>query len=107
MRILLDENVPRKLKYRLSPAHEVFTVQEKGWSGVKNGVLLSKAELEFEVFLTLDRNLEFQQDLEGKRLCVIVLKTKSSAYRHLQPLLPDILQALNSLDSGSVVYVSG
>jgi Domain of unknown function (DUF5615) len=57
MRILLDENVPRKLKYRLMPDHEVFTVQEKGWSGVQNGHLLTRAELEFDVFLTLDRNL--------------------------------------------------
>jgi predicted nuclease of predicted toxin-antitoxin system len=80
VRILLDENVPRKLKHRFAPDHEATTVQECGWSGIHNGALLAKAELEFEVFLTLDRNMEFQQDISGKRLSVIVLKSRSSAY---------------------------
>ncbi len=107
MHILLDENVPRKLKYRLTPNHEVSTVQEKGWSGVQNGDLLSRAELEFDVFLTLDRNLEYQQDLKGKRLSVLVIKTRSSAFRYLKSLVPDILAALEEADPGSVMHVSG
>jgi len=107
MHILLDENIPRKLKHRLTSNHEVFTVQEKGWSGVQNGDLLSRAELEFDVFLTLDRNLEYQQDLKGKRLSVLVLKARSSTYRYLQSLVPDILKALEKVDPGTVIHVSG
>ena len=107
MRILLDENVPRKLKYRLEPNHEVRTVQDQGWSGVQNGALLSKAELDFDAFVTLDRNLEFQQDLSGSRLSVLVLKARSSAYRHILPLLPIILEALDSIEPDSVIHVSG
>jgi len=107
MHILLDENIPRKLKYRLTFNHEVFTVQEKGWSGVQNGDLLSRAELEFDVFLTLDRNLEYQQELKGKRLSVLVLKARSSTYRCLLPLVPDILKALEKVDPGTIIHVSG
>ncbi len=107
MRILLDENVPRRLKYRLEPEHEVFTVQDRGWSGIQNGALLSKAEDDFDVLLTLDRNLEYQQDLTGNQLSVVVLKAKSSTYRQIQPLISDIFKTLDSIEPGSVIHVSG
>ncbi len=67
MRILLDECVHPRLRDAF-PAHEVATVNEKGWTGKTNGELLALAEVEFEVFLTLDRNLEFQQNIGKLRL---------------------------------------
>lgn len=73
MRVLLDENVPRKLKYRLAPEHEVITVPEQGWSGLLNGELLRAADAEFEAFITLDRGLEYQQVLRGLSMRVIIV----------------------------------
>ena len=66
MRVLLDECVPRKLKAELAD-HEVITVTENGWSGFKNGALLAIAALEFDIFLTVDQNLTFQQNLKSSR----------------------------------------
>jgi len=72
MRILIDECLPRKLKRELSE-YTAFTVQEKGWAGMKNGELLSRAENEFEVWLTADQNIESQQNLERFDIAVVVL----------------------------------
>jgi len=77
MRLLLDESLPRGLKDLLSP-HLVATVQEKGWAGTSNGELLRKAESEFDVFLTADQNLEYQQNLTGYGLAVVVLASRST-----------------------------
>jgi hypothetical protein len=70
MKVLLDECVPRKLRRELQE-HEVHTVTERGWSGIKNGKLLTLAEVEFDVFLTVDQNLKYQQNLEAFNIGVI------------------------------------
>ncbi len=78
MQILIDECLPKKLKKELVD-YSVFTVQEKGWSGMKNGELLRRAENEFDVWLTADRNIETQQNLNQFNIAVIILlhhKTK-------------------------------
>lgn len=67
MRVLLDENVPRKLKHRLTPDHEVVTVPEQGWAGLLNGALLRAADAEFDAFVTLDRGIVHQQTSPGSR----------------------------------------
>lgn len=72
MNILLDENLPHALK-RLLTDHEVQTVQEMGWAGLKNGLLLTRAESRFDLLLTADKNLRYQQNLQGRRLAIIVL----------------------------------
>ncbi|MDT7604293.1 MAG: hypothetical protein QOF61_2290, partial [Acidobacteriota bacterium] len=77
MRVLLDECVPRKLRREL-PEHEVLTVTERGWSGVKNGKLLALAESEFDVFLTVDQNLKFQQNLQAFSISIILLIAKNN-----------------------------
>ena len=64
MKVLLDECVPRKLKREIAN-DEVVTVTEQGWSGVENGELLKLAATEFDIFLTVDQNLSFQQDLKN------------------------------------------
>ena len=72
MRVLLDECVPRTLREQL-PGHEVKTVAQSGWTGVKNGELLRLAAERFDVLLTVDRNLEYQQNFLGAAVAVIVV----------------------------------
>ncbi len=106
MRILLDECLPRKLKAHLQP-HEARTVPEMGWAGLKNGRLLSLAEAEFDVFLTVDRNLPYQQNLSSYKISIVVIATGSNRLKSLVPVVPAILDALKSeeLQTGVVVSV--
>ena len=103
--MLLDEQLPRQLGPYLA-GHEVRTVQQESWAGLKNGELLDRAEAAgFRAFLTGDQSLEFQQNLARRRLGVIVLKGGSNAIEDLVPLVPGILAALDSLREGSVSKV--
>ena len=104
MRVLLDECVPRKLKREL-PGHDVRTVTEMGWSGIKNGPLLRRASQEFEVFLTVDQGVEYQQNLVGLDLAVIVMVAKTNDIDDLQPLMPRVREALGEITPGRVVKV--
>jgi predicted nuclease of predicted toxin-antitoxin system len=76
VRILLDECLDWRLGREL-PGHEVKTVQDMGWAGIKNGRLLALAESDFQVFVTGDRNLSFQQNLPRFAIAVVVLKGES------------------------------
>jgi predicted nuclease of predicted toxin-antitoxin system len=76
MKLLIDECLPRALK-RLLGDHECRTVQEMGWSGKKNGVLLSLAEREFDVLVTVDQGMEYEQDLASRKMAVLVLAARS------------------------------
>jgi hypothetical protein len=76
MRVLLDECLPRRLKAEFA-GHQVQTVQEAGWVGMENGVLLQLAPGQFDVFLTVDRNLTFQQNVKGLKIGVIVMVARS------------------------------
>lgn len=91
MRILLDEDIPRRLAAMLI-GHEVSTVQRSGWTGIKNGKLLGLAAAEFDVYLTMDGNLEFQQNLATLPIAVLVVEAVSNQMDHLVPLLPGILR---------------
>lgn len=101
MKLLLDESLPRGLKTLLSP-HSVATVQEKGWAGKSNGELLRLAEEEFDVFLTADQNLEYQQNLAGYTLAIAVLVSRTTRLADLEPLVPKLLEVLPELRSGEV-----
>lgn len=72
MTVLLDESVPRLVQERL-PQLAIRTVQELGWNGLKNGELLKRAELQFDVFITADKKLRYQQNLSNTKLAIIVL----------------------------------
>src|SRR5712664_4359825 len=80
MKLLIDECLPRTLK-RLLGDHECRTVQEMGWSGKKNGVLLSLAELEFDVLVTVDQGIEYEQNLANRKMAVLVLTAIESDRR--------------------------
>ena len=92
MRVLLDECVPRGLRAEL-PGHEVKTVAEAGWAGAKNGTLLQLAATQFDVLLTVDRNLEYQQSFLGLTIAVIVVDVRSNDIAILRPLMPAVLKA--------------
>lgn len=96
MRILLDEDLPRRVGALLA-CHSVSTVQGTGWAGVKNGELLALAATKFDLFLTMDRSLEFQQNLATLPIAVLVVEALSNRIEHLTPLVPSILQKLNDL----------
>lgn len=104
MRVLLDECVPRKLKREL-PEYDVLTVTEQGWSGVKNGKLLVLAEAEFDVFLTIDKNLKFQQNLKAVNIGIILLVAKNNRLKTLLPLMPEIRKALDEIKAGDFILV--
>lgn len=88
MRVLLDEQLPRQL-VPYFVGHDTRTVQEEGWAGLKNGDLLKQAEVAgFEIFVTSDQNLEFQQNLKRSRLFVVILSALSNAIEDLLPLRP-------------------
>jgi predicted nuclease of predicted toxin-antitoxin system len=74
VKVLVDECVPLKL-VRLLTGHTFATAQQKGWGGFKNGRLLALAEPEFDLFLTSDRNLQYQQNLKGRKIAVLLLST--------------------------------
>ena len=104
-RILLDECVDWRLSRHLRP-HSVTTVAKAGWSGVKNGRLLRQAEGEFDILVTVDRNLSFQQRLIDFDLAVIVLKAPSQRLEDLLPLVPRVLEAIPTITPGAVVLIS-
>jgi len=104
MRVLLDECVPRKLRQELAE-HEVRTVTEKGRSGVKNGKLLALAESEFDVFLTVDQNLKYQQNLQTFRIRVILLIAQNNRLKALLPLMPKVRETLANMKEGEFVHV--
>ena len=106
MKVLLDECVPRKLR-RAIANHEVRTVTESGWSGLKNGDLLALAEVEFDVFLTVDQNLIFQQNLERFNIGVILMVARNNRFKTLLPLMPEVNAAIEKIKPGELARVGG
>ena len=96
MGILLDEDLPRRLG-ALLVGHEVTTVPRCGWSGIENGKLLALAATKFDVFLTMVKNLEYQQNVGTLPVAVLVLEAVSNRIERLAPLVPSALKELNHL----------
>ncbi len=94
MKVLLDENLPKKLKFDLSE-FEVYTVREKGWNGKENGELLKLLSSEdFKVLLTFDQNIMYQQNITKFKVTVFVLKAIDNTYITLKELVPKIRKEL-------------
>ena len=104
MRLLLDESVPSRLRHSL-PGHDVRSVTELGWSGTKNGQLLAMAAVEFDVFVTVDKNLSHQQNLTTLPVAVVLLDAHSVELDALLPLIPALARALLDLRPRSFVRV--
>ena len=104
MKILLDECIDRRFAAEF-PEHEVKTVPQIGWAGVKNGSLMKLAEAAFDVFITVDRNLSFQQNLPSYDIAVIVLRSPSNRYQDLAPFGSKVLETLESIKPGSATVI--
>jgi predicted nuclease of predicted toxin-antitoxin system len=105
MRILLDECLPNRLKRHLPAEFVVSTVQECGWNGLRNGELLRLAESEFDFFVTVDRNIQYQQKLAGFNLSVILIRAASNRLVDLVPIVPDLVKALQTPAPGTMNQV--
>lgn len=107
MKLLLDECVPRTLKPSLSvEGHVCSTVPEAGFAGKSNGELLSLAEQNFDVFITLDTGLQFQQNLTARKIAILVIRCKSNRLADILPQIPACLAALRSIKPGTVVQAA-
>jgi len=104
MKLLLDECIDRRFAREL-PGRFVRTVPQMGWATIKNGRLLRLAEKEFDVFVTVDRNLSFQQNLPQFAIAVAVLRAKSNRLEDLQPLAAALLAALPRAKPGKVLSI--
>ena len=102
--MLLDECVPRRLRREL-PGHDVHTIIEMGWSGIKNGPLLRRAAQEFDVFLTVDQGVEYQQNPLGLDLAIVVMVAATNDIDDLRPLMPRVRETLSSASPGTIVKI--
>lgn len=96
MRLLLDECVPRRLKKDFAE-HEVLTIEAAGFKGLRNGKLLREARERFEVLITVDKNIEHQQNKSSLPVAVLILSANSNRYESLSPLISKALSALEQI----------
>lgn len=104
MRILIDECIDWRLSRHIL-GHEVKTAGKMGWATIKNGELLALAAQQFDVFVTVDRNLSFQQNLVAFPIAVIVLRARTNRLADLRPLIPALLEALDSPKAGVAQFI--
>jgi len=104
VKVLLDECVDWRLS-RYIAGHEVKTARDMGWGTIKNGELLALAAKEFAVFVTVDRNLSFQQNLPEFDIAVVVLRARSNRLADLQALVPALLAAIPAAKRGAATFV--
>ena len=104
MKVLLDECVDWRLSRDIH-GHDVKTARQMGWTALKNGELLTLASADFDVFVTVDRNLYFQQDLVSFSIGVIILRARSNRLTSLRPLVPKLLAAIRVVEPGTAIFV--
>jgi predicted nuclease of predicted toxin-antitoxin system len=106
MRLLIDECLPKKLKPMLAAAgHECETVREAGLGSLTNGELLARAEFRWDVLVTIDQNMRYQQNFVKREISILVLCAHSNDLTDIAPLVPAALAALKSLQPGEIVEV--
>lgn len=104
MRVLLDENLDWRLM-RGMPEHEVDSVPKIGWGGISNGHLLERAAEEYDVFITIDRGIPYQQKIEKYDLVMIGLRAKTNRLGDTLPLIPLVLNLLPTTERGNFYAV--
>ncbi len=105
MKLLLDENLPHKLRQHL-PGHDVFTSAYMNWGGIKNGELLARAAAEgFDALLTIDAGIEFEQNLATLPCSVVIISAESNAFEHIEPHIPKLLDVLKTLRPRTLMKV--
>jgi predicted nuclease of predicted toxin-antitoxin system len=106
MRILVDECLPAPIKASLTPfGHDCKTVREIGFGSRKNGELLALADGKWDVLITSDRNIKYQQNMTGRKISIVILCAKSNRLKDLLPLIPACAEALLSIQGGLVVEI--
>jgi hypothetical protein len=105
LRILLDECLPRALKRSFSPEHQVWTVPEAGYAGLKNGELLRAIDGKFDLLITSDTNLQYQQSLGRYSLAFLLLRSLSNDIADLQPVMNRALAVLHRLVPGQLLII--
>lgn len=105
MKILLDECIDRRFAGEIE-GHEVVTVPQAGWAGIKNGELLTRPQTQFDVFITVDRNLAFQQTIPQFTIAIIILQAPTNRLKDLRPLLPKLLETISIAPKGHVSRIS-
>ncbi|MCC6591034.1 MAG: hypothetical protein IT168_30395 [Bryobacterales bacterium] len=104
MKIILDESAPQKLRLLIDARHTVVTTWYQGWSGLKNGALLNAAELDgFELFITADQELTYQQNMDGRKIALVVLSTNN--WRLVRTHISEITAAIDASAPGTFVFV--
>jgi|SRR5882762_9058245 len=107
MRILIDECIDERFRNSL-PGHDCQTARYAGLAGLKNGDLLDAAEkAKFDVFLTVDQGIEYQQNLSARKLAIIIFQAKSNRLKDLLPLVPACLARIESIQPGQIVSIKG
>jgi predicted nuclease of predicted toxin-antitoxin system len=106
MKLLIDENLPKRLK-EVIKEHEVYSVSDKSWQGKKNGELLKLMLNEnFEVLITFDKNLQYQQNFSKYPISVIVINASDNTFKTVSSLVPEINKLLNSdLPTGAIEII--
>ena len=106
MRVLVDQCLPRHLAAELT-GHEATTVRAQGWLGLRNGVLLRAAvDAGFEVFVTNDSSIEFQQNIRRIGIAVIAIVGFRNRMQDLAPIIPQIVEHLTSIEPGQLVTIA-
>jgi len=104
VKLLLDECVTHSLRRDLA-GHEVHTVQDAGLKGLENGKLLEAAAGAYEVLVTVDQNIPYQQNLGGSPIAILILAASRNSYVRLKPLMPRALAALETIKPGDVIRI--
>ncbi len=104
MKLLLDECVPRPLG-KLLKGHYVVTIEQAGLKGLENGDLLKAASTDFEVLVTVDKNIEYQQNPKNFPMAILILSANSNRLEDLMPLIPTALSALTDIKSGEIITI--
>ena len=104
MKILLDENIHHGFR-ALLVGHDVYTVQWLGWGSIKNGELIKKADGQFDVLITVDRGIRYQNNFTDKKISVITIISKFNQLDELRPFAGPILEKLNHIQPGTVINI--
>jgi predicted nuclease of predicted toxin-antitoxin system len=110
MRILIDECVNPRLAVRLPvlcPAHQIATVRDLGWTGLSDSLLLDRARSHFEVFVTIDKGFAFEHNLRKLSLGIVILDTKNNQMPSYEPVLTELVAAIETVERGRVRKVPG
>lgn len=104
MKILLDECVPFKLRYSLAD-HHVYSVKMMNWAGIKNGELIALADKQFDIFITIDKNLSYQQNLSRLRTAVVRISVPNNKLDTILQRAPDLLAVIGKLHGPGFHFV--